>query len=200
MNWRNNDNNYDNDRSIVIVNSHSPTGFTLIEAVIVVALFAVCSVVLVDLFIGHNRLYKSETAALNITNDARLSLDDIDSYVRQANRTLSSYSTYTAGPQVLILQIQSVNSSNQLVPGTFDDVVFYLTGSNLFRQVFPNAASTRAAVTKKLASSVNSLVFTYNNANYSLVTQVQTDITIQENAGVQTRAITLSTKSKLRSY
>jgi prepilin-type N-terminal cleavage/methylation domain-containing protein len=175
-------------------------GFTLIEVIVVVALFAVCSVVLTSLFIGQNRIYKTQTAALNITADARIALDDIDNYLRAANRTLAGYSSYTAGPQVLILQIQSVNSSNQLVPGTFDNVVFYLSSGSLVRQIFPNAASTRIATTKKLASNVTGLVFTYNNASYALVTQVSTDLTIQENAGVQTRAITVSSKAKLRAY
>jgi len=176
------------------------SGFTLIEVVIVIGLVSVCSIILSQLFIGQNRLYNSETAELDITGDARTALDDIDSYVRQSNRALSSFSTYTAGSQVLILQIQSINSSNQLIAGTFDNVVYYLSGSGLFRQVFPNVASSRSAITKKLASGVNSLTFTYNNADYSLVTEVQVDTTVQENVSGQTRSITLSSKAKLRNY
>src|SRR5689334_16825309 len=112
-------------------------GFTLVEILIVVALVAVSSMVLADMFIGHNRLYRTQTAELNVTGDARTSLDDIDGYVRQANRTLDSYSTYIAGSEVLILQIQSINSSNQLIAGTFDYVVYYLDSGSFYRQVFP---------------------------------------------------------------
>ena len=175
-------------------------GFTIIEMVVVTAIVGICGVVLVDLFIGQNRLYKSETAELNVTNDARAALDDVDNYVRQANRTLSSYSSYTAGSQVLILQIQSINASNQLIPGTFDNVVHYLSGSNLLRQIFPNASSSRLAVTKKLANNVSGLVFTYDNSDYALVNQVTTNLTTQENAGLQTKSITLSSEAKLRNY
>ncbi len=175
-------------------------GFSLVEAIIVVLLVLVCVTVIVNLFIGQNRIYKTETAELNITNDARMSLDDIDNYVRQANRTLSSYSTYTAGPQVLILQIQSVNSSDNLIIGTYDYVIYYLTGTTLYRQVFPNAASVRAAVTKKLAGGVNGLSFTYNTADFANVTEVTTNITIQESAQFQTRSITASSKAILRNY
>ena len=175
-------------------------GLTLIEIVIVVGLTAVGMVVLTSLFIGQNRLYQTETAELNVTADARIAIDDIDSYVRQANRTQSSYSTFTAGPQVLILQIQSINSSNQLIAGTFDYVIFYLAGNNLLRQVIPNATSSRAAVTKKLAANVSGLVFAYSNADFSLVTEVTTDITVQELASGQTKSITLSSKAKLRNY
>ncbi len=176
------------------------TGFTLIEVIVVVAISAICFGVLVDLFIGHNRLYKSTTAEINVTSDGRIATEDVSSYIRQASRTLPSYSSYTAGPQVLILQVQSINSSDQLIAGTYDHVVFYLSGSDLLRQVFPNAASARPAQTKRIAASVNSMAFTYNNADYSLVTNVAIDITLQETAGAQTRSNTVSAKARLRNY
>jgi prepilin-type N-terminal cleavage/methylation domain-containing protein len=175
-------------------------GFTLIELVIVIALVGIASFILVDMFIGQNKLYRTQTAELNITNDARMSLDEIDSYVRQAIRTLSSYSGYNSGPQTLVLQIQSVNSSNQLIAGTYDHVVFYMSGSNLMRQVFPDSASSRQSGLKRLASNVAGFTFTYDNADFALVTQITTDITIQESAGYQDRTITISSKSKLRNY
>ncbi len=175
-------------------------GFTLIEVVIVVALVGVASIILSNLFIGQNRLYRSETAELNVTGDARAALDDLDNYLRQANRTLASYSSFTAGSEVLILQIQSVDGSNRLVAGTFDNVVYYLSEGSLIRQVFPNALSSRPAAAKKLASNVTGLNFTYNNTDYAQVTEVQTDLTISENAGLQTRSITISSKAKLRNY
>lgn len=176
------------------------TGFTLIEVLVVVAIFAVCAVVLTSLFIGQNRIYKTETAELNVTSDARAALDDIDNFVRAATRTMDTYSTYTAGSQVLILQIQSINASNQLLPGVYDYAVYYLTGNDLFREIFPDPSSARPAQLKKLASNVTGLVFTYNNLDLALVTQVTTDLTIQENAGVQIRSITLSSKARLRNH
>src|SRR3989344_1119425 len=80
-------------------------GFTLVEIVIVISIVVVCGVVIADLFIGQNRLYKVETAELNVTSDARVALDDIDNYVRQANRVLDNSGAYITGAQVLVLQI-----------------------------------------------------------------------------------------------
>ncbi|OGE74332.1 MAG: hypothetical protein A3I07_02680 [Candidatus Doudnabacteria bacterium RIFCSPLOWO2_02_FULL_42_9] len=175
-------------------------GFTLVEIVIVISIVVVCGVVIADLFIGQNRLYKVETAELNVTSDARVALDDIDNYVRQANRVLDNSGAYITGAQVLVLQIQSINASNQLIPATFDNVVYYLTGPELYREVFPHNASSRLGGTKQLASHVNGLAFTYNNVSNALVTEVSTNITTQEDAGIQTRAITISSKSTLRNY
>lgn len=183
-----------------LTKSKSGAGFTIIEVVIVVAIFAILSIVLISVFIGQNRIYRTQTAELNVTGDARSALDDIDNYARGAYRVVNTYSTYTTGSSVAILQIQSVNGSNQLINGTYDYVVYYLTGSNFFRQVFPDLSSARAAVTKKLASNVTGLGFFYNNPNLAAVTEIVTNITVQENAGVQNRAITLSSKSRLRNY
>jgi prepilin-type N-terminal cleavage/methylation domain-containing protein len=175
-------------------------GFTLIEMVLVIVLVAICGWVAVDMFIGQNRIYKVQTAELNVTSDARGALDDVDNHVRAANRVLDDYTTYSSGPTELVLQIISVDASNEIIPATFDNVVFYLDGTNFFREVFPNALSSRAAGTKKLASNVNSLLFTYNDISFPLVTAVTTDMTIQEDAGIQTRSITISSKSTLRNY
>lgn len=166
----------------------------------VILLLGVCSGVVVDLFIGQNRIYNIETAELNITSDARSSLDDIDAYVRQANRVADSYTIYTTGSQTMVLQVQSINPSNSLIPATYDYVVFYLTGDDLFRQIFPNVLSSRLASTKKLASNVSAFALTYNNASFPLVDEVITDLTLQQAAGAQTRTITISSKSILRNY
>jgi prepilin-type N-terminal cleavage/methylation domain-containing protein len=174
-------------------------GFTLIEIVIVIALVASAGIILVDLFIGHNRLYKTQTAELNVTSAARTALDDIDNYVRQANRTLSTYSTYNGSSTVLILRIQSVNSSQQLVAGTYDHVVYELVGSDLIRRIFADAASSRTTGVRTMASNVTGFSISYND-DFAATTEVGTNITIQENAGVQNRSITLSSNARLRSY
>ena len=127
-------------------------------------------------------------------------MDDIDNYVRQSNRTLSTYSTFNAASDVLILQIQSVNAASQLVAGKYDYVVYSLTGSNFNRQIFPDPASARVAVTKRLANKVVSLTFTYSDPAYPLVKQVNTSITITESVGFQSRTINISSQSKLRNY
>ena len=175
-------------------------GFSIMEVVVVIGIIAICGGILIEIFIGQNRIYKLETAELNITNDARNSLDDIDNYIRQSTLALSSYTSYTASATTLILQIQSVNSSNQLIAGTYDTVVFYLSGSNLFRQVFPAVGSSRLPITKKIAENITGLVFTYNNVDFALVTQVSTDLTIAKNAGVVTKSITVSSDARLRNY
>ncbi|HEV8601352.1 MAG TPA: prepilin-type N-terminal cleavage/methylation domain-containing protein [Patescibacteria group bacterium] len=173
-------------------------GFTLIELVVVIALVVGVSLVLVNLFIGQNRIYKTQTSELNVTNGARTALDEVDALVRAADQVVASFSTYNTGPQTLVLQTPSINAQNQIIPATFDNVVFYLSNGDLMRLVGANPSSSRAGGTKKLAGGVTSLNFTYDNGNFALVKQVSTDLTVTESAGSQTRSVSASSKAKLR--
>lgn len=165
-----------------------------------IALFTALGMVMVSMFLSQTRLYKTETANFNITSQSMAALDDIDNWVRTANQTLVSYEGYNSGSQVLILQVQSVNISNQLIAGTFDYVVFYLSGTDLLRQVVPNVASVRVAGLKKLASNVSGLIFTYNNIDFAQVTQIDTSLTLTESAGFQNRTITQNSSAIMRNH
>src|SRR5262245_20338234 len=107
-------------------------GFTMIELIIVVALIGVMLVVLATFYFTSNRMVDSQNLDLNIGHSARTSLDEIDTYIRQAATTISTYDTFNAGSTVLILEIQSVDSSNILISGTYDRVVIYQQGSQVF--------------------------------------------------------------------
>ncbi|MBI4049545.1 MAG: four helix bundle protein [Candidatus Doudnabacteria bacterium] len=177
---------------------NTSSGFTLIEIIVVVAMFAMTMLILADLFVGQNQIYRTQTAELNVTSDARVALDEVDAAVRAADVVAGSFGSFTTGPQTLVLQIPAINASNQIIAATYDYMVYYLNGTNFFRQIIPNAASSRSAQTKKLASNVTGLLFSYDNADLAAVKQVATDVTVQETASRYTRSITLSSKSKLR--
>ena len=181
------------------LNKLQASGFTLIEVIIVVFLVGVLSLVVSKLLMGQDKIYHTQSMELGVTGDARVALDDIDSFVRMADMLVSSQEGFTLGPQTLILQIPSINASSQIIPATFDYVVYRLNGANLDRILTPNALSSRTSGTKRLASRIVSLVFSYDNGNPSLVKNVTTNLTTQESyAGVPTKSITISSKSKLR--
>lgn len=175
-------------------------GFTLIEVLLVILMMGFGLIVLTNMFLSHNKIYRSQSTKLNITGSVRFALDDIDNYVRQAYRTLASYGSFTASSQTLILQIQSVNSSERLIANTYDYVIYYLSGNNLMREIVADAGSARVSSTRLVAANVSNLVFSLNNGNYPLVTEVATNITCSESAGPQTLSFTADSKSKLRSY
>lgn len=178
----------------------SEKGFSIVELLVVLPIFGILAFFLAYIGIFHFQTYDSQTAELTITADARGALDDIDNYVRQANRVLTSYLAYNTSPSVLVLQIPSLDSGGQTISATYDTVVFYVSGTDLYRQVFSNFLSSRPNITQKLASNVQSNTFYYDNVDYFLVKQVTTEISILQNAGTKTRSINISSQSKLRNY
>jgi len=174
------------------------SGFTLIEAMIVVALTGVMLVVLTQFFLGGNQVYKSQNAELDVNMSTRSGLDDVDAYVRQANQLLDSHDVHTAGSTVLILELTSVNASSQLVLGAVDRVAYYYSGSDLYRQIYANAASVRQSSIRRIATDITSLAFTYDNATYSAVTSVETAMTSSRAGSKDIRTITVTSKSRLR--
>ena len=181
-------------------------GFILTEMVVAIPLLIIISLFLAYLFIYQYWIFNTQNAELNITSEARIALDTVSTAVRGANRVLSSYSTYTAGPQTLILQVQSIDSSSQLISGINDTFVFYLSGTDLMMSVSPGSGSSRSAMSKTLATSidVNSFAFSYDNQNYSLVKVVTTTIAVtadvRTQVGLKTRSIVLTSEAKLRNY
>jgi prepilin-type N-terminal cleavage/methylation domain-containing protein len=174
------------------------SGFTLIEVIIVVALVSVMLVVLAQFFFSTSTLYRKENADLAVNYAARAGLDDVDSYVRQATQTIDSYAPYTAGPDVLILEIGALSDSNQLVPGAYDKVIFYLSGSSLWREIVADPASTRTSGSRVMAENISSLTFTYDNVDFAQVTTVETSMDIMQNTGRETVRLNISSKSRLR--
>jgi len=182
--------------------NNNSQGFTLVEVAVVSAILLLMVGFLGYLSVKHFWVYNSQIAELNIESDARQALDDIDNYVRGAHRVISSYDIYSTDSQTLILQIPSIDSSNQIISDTYDNVVFYLSSDSLIRQVFPDGDSSRSASTKTLANGidVDTFEFSYDDGDYSLVKQVATLITIMQGNPNQKRSITISSQSTLRNY
>ena len=177
-------------------------GFTLIEVLVVSAILFLVVGFLGYLSVKHFWIYNSQVSQLDIGNDARFSLDDIDNFVRSARRVSVSYDIYSTGPQTLVLQLPSIDSSNKIIENTYDYVVYYLSGQALVREIFPDAISDRESGIKTLTSYIDedNFSFTYDNADYSLVKKITTLISIKKGQSGQQRSITLSSKSFLRNY
>ncbi len=181
-------------------NNPDNLGFTLIEILIVVVLVGATLVVLSDMFLNQNRIYRSQNAELEITGSVRESLDDIDNSVRMATRVAQSNGSYITGPQVLVLQVQSINSSQRLIGGTFDYIIYYLSNGNLMKTVVPDPSSSRPALTKAEGTKISGLTFIYNNTDLTRVTEVATSVAASSSAGPQTRTFTVDSKARLRNY
>lgn len=177
-------------------------GVTIVELLVVLPILVVSAFFLVYLFSSQYTVYNTQTAEFAITSHARVTLDEIDIYVRQARRVVASHLTHVTDSQTLALQLQSIDASSQILVGTYDYAVFYISDGKLMEQIYVGAGSSRIATTKTLAENVDmaNFSFAYNNPDYSLVTEVQTNIALAQNIGTQARSVAVSSKAKLRNY
>ena len=179
-------------------------GFTLIETVIVIALFTMVVLVMYGIFDQHNYIYNYEQGMIAVAGSARTSENDMLTYGLQAHRVLASATvnsnTYFSGTNSLVLQLPSINSNGQTLSNTWDYVAFYTSGSQLWEQVQADPTSARQSLSRLLSSSLFSINFTYDNVSYPSVQNVTANITTQNTVHNRTVQDNLIQKIHLRNY
>ena len=165
-------------------------GFTLIEIVIVLFFSGILLVALFGLYDWHSKVYNYQQALVRVSTTNRQAVSTMQGYVSQAIQVLTSATingtAYTTGSGTLVLQLPSVDSSNNAITGKYDNVAFYSSGKNFYMQLQPDASSSRVKTYKLLGDSLSSVTFTYNNATYSLVTEVSVSFQSSQKVNQQT--------------
>jgi prepilin-type N-terminal cleavage/methylation domain-containing protein len=160
---------------------HPAKGFTLIETVIVSALFLVITLALGSLFISFYKTYGYQNAIVSAAGASGRIIDRAQSVVLPADQVASSHvfsgTTYTSSATTLVVEMPSIDSSGVTISGTYDYAVIYRSGTTVYLKVEPAAASSRPAITEDIAEGVSSLSFAYDNADFTQVTSVTVDTT-----------------------
>jgi hypothetical protein len=144
------------------ISCDSRRGFTIIEILVTMGLFVLMIAALVLLYQGYGTLFVSEQTSFWMKTSANIAVTEIEHATLQANRILASYTisgtTYTTGPSTLVLELPSTDASGGVISGAFDHVVFYVSGTVLYRLIEANPASQRQNGTKRLCDSLSTLV------------------------------------------
>jgi prepilin-type N-terminal cleavage/methylation domain-containing protein len=169
-------------------------GFTIIEVIIVLAVSSILMLGLFTLFDWHQKVYIQEEATVRTTGDVRNTLNSMAKYIAQSSNILASRNfsgtTYTTGGSVLVLEVPSVNSSDEIIPATYDYIVFYLDSGTIRQIVEAGSGSRRLSGTKKMAENVLSFSLTYNNGTPSQASNVSIDL----QTSITTRNGTVNTR------
>lgn len=155
-------------------------GFTIIEVIIVLAVSSVLLLGLMNLFDWHQKVFVMEEATVRTTNDVRSTLLNMGKYIAQSSNILAmrnfNGTDRTTGGNTIVLEIPSVNSSDSIIPVTYDYMAFYLDSSSVYQVTEPGTGSIRQAGTKKLAENVQNFSLTYNNGTPSQASRVTIDM------------------------
>lgn len=165
-------------------------GFTLVETFIVIAISVVALVALSNLFIIFNTTYGYQQAFITGAGSASSAMNAFEMAILPADQVLASHSvngtTYFSGATTLVLELPSIDSSGNIIAGVQDYIVFYASSTNLYRLSQAGVGSTRPSGLKLLSKTLSSLSFTYDNVDFTKVTNVATDIVTQAQFKQQT--------------
>jgi Tfp pilus assembly protein FimT len=155
-------------------------GFTLVETIIVVALFTVMLFALFDFFINYNATYLHEEAVVKTASSAGALVNEVARMAAGAGQVLPSRTidgvTYASGTSTLVLELPAVSASGAVVVGAYDYVAFYAEGASAYRVIEADGASTRTSGRKRLSDTLSSLLFTYDSPSFPDVTKVTIDV------------------------
>lgn len=169
-------------------------GYSLIELLIVVGIFAMMLSALVFLYLRFGTVFSRQSATINVSYSASAVLNAFDVLTKQSDTILSSQSiagtTYTSGSTTLVMRLPSISSSGDIVGGTYDYAVLYVSGASCYELVAPNTVSARHAVSKRLSDVVSNLTFAYDTGDVTQSTRVTVDLTTRTSV----RGVPISTR------
>ena len=149
-------------------------GITLIETMIGLAISALLVVILSYCLVIVLRLNEAQKTISALTSSTDRGIYRISSSIQQSSQILSSAvisgTTFTTSSSVLVLKIPTVNSSGQIISGSYDTVVYRRNPSDLseLQEITDaEAGSARFDGTHLIARFVTNLLFRYNNSDYS---------------------------------
>ena len=180
-------------------------GFTLVEAIIIIFIFVLASIAITNLFIGQNSLYQFYTAEVASEGSARRIINRVTELVRASESVLTSHdfggTVYSSDVDTLVLRLQAVDSSDQILANTFDYAVYYLDPSDdtkFFEKIEADSLSQRKSATRLLSESSDNVLFTYDDVDFDRVTEVGFTIDTLETFKNRVATTTLDTLIKLR--
>ena len=162
--------------------------FTLIETIVVIALFVVIMLALANLFVNFYTLYGYQEAFTATTGSAQTAINSMEESVRAADAVLASHTfsgtTYTSDATTLVLELPSIDNTGTVILGTYDYVAFYANGTNLYRVLNAGAGSARVPGIKLLSTTLASLDFSYDNADVTKAADIVTSAVSKQQTAV----------------
>lgn len=180
-------------------NKPKKKGFTLIEVIFAVAILVFMFVAITYLYNNYYNVYFYQQTNVSVADSAHAAMNELQNAALQADKIITSHTfsgkTYSTDQHTLVLEIPSIDDSGNIVDGKYDYVVFYTTGTNLYKRIQADAASSRSSNFTIIGGMISALTFTYNNADLSKASEISTDIDVQKAA--RKRTVTYHLKQEI---
>ena len=177
-------------------------GMTLIELLIGLAIFFILILFLANFFVSYYDSFNNLQASNLVSESTGIFINSISNVIRQASSVVSSRvvsgNTYTSDNTTIVLQVPSINSSSEVISGTYDYMVFYLDADNIYWIVDADASSFRKSGSQIIGDNISYLSFTYNDAIITSSNKVDIVVTAQKEVKGKTFQSSLTQQVYLR--
>jgi len=152
-----------------------PAGFSLVEVLMVLVITVIIFLSVFSIYLLYSKTFTVGNVLLDIYSNSRtaaaLLMRDIGSAAQVESSCASGGVTYTTTDSSIVLKVPSVDSSGNIISDKFDEIVYRLSGSDLYRIVIPNLSapkpSRRPAVNRAVAHNCGSLTFSSGGVTLS---------------------------------
>lgn len=160
-------------------NFRNHKAMTLVELLVVVGISVavLAAIMVIDLLV--RRTFSFNTAFINVHSQARTAMDWLSRDIRWATQIRSDVIidsvTYTTGDDELVLEVPSIDSDGNIIPGVVDYIVYFLDStdtSKLTRIIDADDSSSRTDGNHTLALNINDLEFSSGGTALSSVADV----------------------------
>lgn len=183
-------------------------GLTLVEILISSSIAVFVGSILLIIMVNSSGLYYKESAKINIglnTNDV---LSKVRKSIKESSAVVALYNsdseTYTSGVTQIVLKLPSLDSSGNIILGSFDHFVFFRDQNKFRFKTFPDMTSSRKAQDQILSNIADNLVFQYfNSANPPIevipkkAAKVRITLTLKEISGPTYETNTATSEANL---
>lgn len=160
--------------------ANSSAGFTLIETSIVAAIFTMIMLVLVTLYINFGHFAQEQRAAIEVVHTAGRIAYEVQNATLAADSIVASHTfsglALTSATDTLVVELPAVDTSDNIVPATYDYIGIYATGTSAYKVTDAAAGSARTSGSVLLSDVLASLEFSYDALSPSLSTSVEVDV------------------------
>lgn len=168
---------------------------TLIETLVAVGLFVLIVLALFGVYEIYGKIFNLGGAHFEAVGGSRSALTQLANFTAQANRVLQNRTingvNYVSGTTTLVLKLPAINSVGKTIDNTWDYAVFYVSSTNFYSYLEKSTSSVRIGGGLKLLSiSVQSVLFSYDNADFTQVRKVTAEVfmrTVENRVLVETK-------------
>ena len=186
--------------------THLHPGVSLVELIIGISIVGFMGVLIAALYFSHFKLFSSQNTRIEVASENKIALEEITNQIRESQGVAASCCSpvETTSADVLVLQIWPLNASgdpqepNPSPNPQYDYIVYKKVADTLKKQIVPASGSTRPSSDKIIATKINTLTFTYDNADASQAAQVTINLTTQNTVNNVTQTDTKTSTAVIR--